>query len=117
MPSHGIKRGMIDIACIEFAAPFHREAAGRLLIFEGCNRRLEIARVRQAIGANRSPVRQGKFWAVILPQIPARRAVLDLDLEFDAARDQADFARGDPDPPKFREEVKPPELRNDEKLA
>ena len=74
-------------------------AAGLLHQFElarhvlvGGLRIVEIARVGEAVGADRAEVRQVEGRAVILAQIAARRAVRQVDGDLDAARDHGEVA-------------------------
>lgn len=64
----------------------------RVAILVGCHRCQKIARVSEAVGADRSSFRQGEGSAVILAQIAARRPSWQFDANLHAARDHGDLA-------------------------
>jgi hypothetical protein len=66
MPGDDVERRMPDLAGVKGAAPFDRQPASRLAVLEGGDGRLEIARIGQTIGADRTTVRKREFRAVIL---------------------------------------------------
>ena len=82
-------------------------SVGSSLVLEPGDRRFEIARVGEAVGADRPELGQAERQAVILGDIAARFAV-DLDAELHAARNQPDPAGRD---------VHPPELGHDAQRA
>ena len=84
---------MVDLAGIKPAAPFDDQPARRLFVLEGSDRSLEITRVGEAVGSDRAAVREGKLGTVVLTHVAARGSTNELDLELDAARDEADLAR------------------------
>ena len=117
MPGDDVERGVVDFTGVEFAAPFDRHPASSLPVLEGSHGSFEVARVGEAIGSNRTAVRKRELGAVILAHISARRSVHEVDLEFDAAWNDADLARSNRDAAEFREESERALLRNDEKFA
>ena len=110
---------MADFGDIELAAPFDMHAAGRFLVLEGCDRRLEITGVGQAIGADGPAIRHGEFGAVILADIaaPAVRLAEPRHLEHHAARDEADLVRLDIHDAHFGEHPDGADLRHDQQLT
>ena len=74
-------------------------------VLERRDRRLEIARIGEAVGADRAELGQAERSAVILGDIAARFAV-DLDPELHAARDQRDPARRDLHPAELGDDAR-----------
>ena len=99
------------------AAPFDEHRARPLDVFEGRNGGQEVARICQAIGADRAAIGQRERPAVVLTDIGARRTVQRLGAELHAARENADFAGLDVDHPELREEAQPSLLRDDQQFA
>ncbi len=66
-------------------------------ILEGGDWREEVARVGQAVGADRPAFRQRERAAVVFAQVAARRTVAELDPNLDAARDHRALAGFDVD--------------------
>ena len=85
-------------------------------VLEGGDRRFEIARVGEAVRADRAELGQAERSAVILGDIAARLAI-DLDAELHAARDQADAARRNVHPAQLGEQAQRARLRDDQQLA
>ncbi len=61
-------------------------------LLEGGDRRQKIARVGQPVGADGPEFGQAQRGAIVLPDIAARGAVGERDLEAGAARNERDFA-------------------------
>jgi hypothetical protein len=117
MPGDHVERGVADLGDVEAAAPLHGQPRGLLLVLERRHRGLEVARVGQAIGADRPAVGECELGTVVLAYVAARRAVDQLDLELDTARHDADLAGLDLDPAELGEEAQPTLLRHHQQLA
>ena len=98
-----VERGVADLAHMEAAAPFDRQAAGLFAIFESGDRRLEIAGIGEAIGADRPTIRHGELGAIVFTDIAARAGLEQLHVEFYATWDDANFPRLDLDAAEFGE--------------
>src|SRR5690348_13409014 len=107
---------MADLRPPERAAPFHVKLRGRVAILIGRNRRQEVARVGQAVGADRAALGQGQRAAVVLAEIAPRRAAPQLHAELYAARDDGDLARRDVDDAELGPEPELALLRHEEHL-
>ena len=81
------------------------------------DRRQEVARIGQAVGADRAEVGQAEAGAVVLADVAARRAVRQLDAEAHAARDDDDLLRLGVDHAELGDEALPALLRHDQHLA
>src|SRR3546814_18606402 len=91
------------------AAPLHGEARRLLPVLEGGNRRQEVARVGEAVRADRAALRQGQRRRVVLADEAPPGPFYRLGAELHAARQQADPAGPDPQPPQpARERPGPP---------
>ena len=86
-------------------------------IFEGGDGRQEIARVGEAVGADRAEVGKPEGRAVVLADVAARRAVRQIDAELDAARDDADLAGRDIEDAEFGGDAQASLLRDDQQFA
>ena len=101
----------------ERAAPLHEQPRRRVAVLVGRDRRQEVARVGQAVGADRAALGQRERAAVVLAEIAARRAVRQLDAKLDAARDHRDLAGLDVDDAELGAEPQPALLRHEQQLA
>ena len=117
VPGYDVKRRMVDLAKIKFSAPFDRHRTRCFVVLESGDRRFEIAPIGETIGADRAAVRQSEGRAIILAQKATRGAINERDLEFDAARQNADFARSNVDTAEFGEKCERALLRNNQKFA
>ena len=117
VPGDHVERRMAELGHMELAAPFDDQPARRLLVLEPGDRRLEVARIGQAVGADRPAIGQRELGAVVLADIAARRSVDQLDLEHQAARQDADLARLDLDHAHLGDEAHAAHLRHDQQLA
>ena len=95
----------------------HGERAARIFFFVPGDGGLEVARVGQAIGADRPAVGQRELGAVVFADVAARGAVDQFDAEFDAARDDADIAGRYVDAAELGEKAQARLLRHDQQLA
>src|SRR3546814_14581481 len=86
------------------AAPLHGEARRLRPVLEGGNRRQEVARVGEAVRADRAALRQGQRRRVVLADEAPRGPFYRPGAELHAARPQADLAGPDPQPPDLRGE-------------
>src|SRR5215469_6712337 len=77
----------------------------------------EVARIGEAICADRAAIGQRESAAVVFAHVGARGPVDELDLEDHAALDHADFAGRDVDHAELGAEAKLVLLRDDEELA
>src|SRR5262249_4296701 len=102
---------------MEATAPLDRQSAGFLFILEGCHRRLEVAGVGEAVRTDGTAVGQRELGTVVLADVATCGPVDQLDLEFDAARDDANFAGSSLDPAELGEKARTSLLRHDEHLA
>ena len=91
------------------------ELAVAILI--GGGGRQEIARIGEAVRADRPQLGQAEEGAVIFRDIAARRPVRQQHAEAHAARDQGDLARADRQPPQLGAEVEPALLGDQQQLA
>ena len=87
VPGDDIERRMVERRRPQAAERFLDDLGRLVLVLEPSHRRFEIARVGEAVGADRAKFGQAKRQAVIFGDIAARFAI-DLDAEFDAARHQ-----------------------------
>ncbi len=94
----------------------HQLEVTREILVPG-RRRLEVARVRQAVGADRPQVRQPQGRAEILAKIATRRAIRQLDPETQPARNDHNLLRLDLDQTQFGSHAQPSLLRDDEQLG
>src|SRR4249919_669462 len=85
-------------------------------VFEGRIRRFEVARIGQAVAADRAQVRQAHERAEVLADVTARFAVRQRDAEADATRDQRDLLRFDVQHAEFGFDVQATLLRHDQEL-
>src|SRR5215475_15808522 len=104
---------MVDLRHMEAAAPFDRESARFLFVLEGRHGRLEVAGVGEAVRTDGTAVGQRKLGTVVLADVAACGPLDQLDLEFDAARDDANFAGSSLDPAELGEKARPSLLRHD----
>ena len=88
-----------------------------VLILIGGDGREEVARIREAVGADRAALRQGKRAAVILTEVAAGRPVSELDADLHAARDDRDLAWLDVDDAELGRKPQLALLRHEEHLA
>ena len=86
-------------------------------VLVGGDRGQEVARVGEAVRADRAEVGQLERRAVVLADIAARRAVGQLDPKAHAARDHDDLLRLGVDHAELGDEALAPELRHDQQLA
>ena len=74
VPRHHVDRRMRQRGLEQRAAPFHVQFGRRVLVLVGRDRRQEVARIGEAVGADRPALRQREGAAVILAEIAARGA-------------------------------------------
>ena len=117
VPCHHVDRGMRQSGREQRAAPFHEQFGRRVLVLIGCDGGEEVARIGEAIGADRTALRQREGAAVILAHVSTRGPAGDLDAEFHAARDHHDFAGLGIDPAELGDETQIPLLRHEQHLA
>ena len=91
VPGDDVERRMVDRRFVELAAPFDDDAGVTSRSSKAATGALEVARIGQAVGADRAAMRQVEFLAVVLADEAARRAVEQFDAVDQAARDQRDF--------------------------
>src|SRR3546814_13146300 len=82
VPGDHVERRLAELADMKAAAPLHGEARRLLPVLEGGNRRQEVARVGEAVRADRAALRQGQRRRVVLaaeaPRGPFYRPGADL---------------------------------------
>jgi len=83
----------------------------------GEQRRLEVARIGQAVGTDRAQLRETKKWPVILADITRGLAIRQQTPERDTSRNDGDLARRDLDAAKFGQQVQPAALRDEQQFA
>src|SRR3546814_8052430 len=66
VPGDHVERRLAELADMKAAAPLHGEARRLLPVLEGGNRRQEVARVGEAVRADRAALRQGQRRRVVL---------------------------------------------------
>ena len=81
------------------------------------DRRQEVARVGEAVRADRAEVGQAEVGAEVLADVAARLTVEQLDSKANAARDDDDLLRLDVDRAELGDEALAAVLRDDEQLA
>ena len=96
---------------------FDEELVLGLDILVGRRRVEEVPRVREAVGADRSALRQRERRAVVLADVAPRRAFNQLDPEPHPFRDDRDFTRRRHDDAEFGRQLDAVQLWNDEQLA
>ena len=99
------------------AAPLHEHPRGGVALLVRRDRRKEVARVREAVGADRPALGQGEGAAVVLAEIAACRSVDQLDAELHAARDDGHLARFDVDDPELRPKTQGALLGHEQQFA
>ena len=100
-------------SCVVHKAPryFWTSSTGSSSSSKAGDRREEVARIGEAVRADRAELGQAEQGAVIFGDIAARLAVGQQGAEADAARDQRDLARRDLDPAHLGEQLEPALLR------
>ena len=86
-------------------------------VLVGRHRRLEIAWIGQAVGADGPQVRQAQRCTEVLADIAARLAIGQFDQEAHTARDHGDLLRADIDHAELGGDAQAPLLRDDQQLA
>ena len=117
VPGDDVERREAGLGPEQFAAPFDKERVRSIDILVGRTRRQEVARIGEAVGADRPAVRQREATAVILADVGAHRSVDEFDAEDDAARNDADLARLDVDDAELGAEADLALLRDDEEFT
>ena len=95
VPGDDVERRMVERRRPQAAERFLDDFGRLVAVLEPGDRRFEIARVGEAVGADRPKLGQAQRQAMVLRDIAARFAV-DLDPELHAARDERDRARARP---------------------
>ena len=117
VPGHHVDRRMRQRGLEQRTAPFHEQFGRRVLVLIGRDRGEEVARIGEAIGADRAALRQREGAAVIFAEIAARRAAGEFDAELDAARDHRDLAGLDIDAAELGDEAQIALLHHEHHLA
>ena len=117
VPRHHVERRVIDLGDPQLAEEFGDDAAIGIEIFERRDGRQKIARVGEAVGADRAEFGQAERRAVVFADVAARRAVGQIDAELDAARDDADFPGRDLEHAEFGGDARAPLLRDEQQFA
>ncbi len=101
---------------MERAAPLDGDGGGHVAVLERRHRRLEVAPVRHAVGADRPAARQLELLPVVLADEAAGRAFQHLDAVDEPARKDRDLLRLEVDHAELRREPQPPLLGDNEQL-
>src|SRR5262245_36354253 len=117
MPGDHVEGRMIDLGLPQIALKFCDDAEVALDVFVNGDGRQEVARVGEAVRADRPEFGQPELRAVIFADVASRLAVGQFDQEPQPARQNANFARRDLQHSKLRADRQSPHLRNDERLA
>src|SRR5271156_5059495 len=117
MPGDYIKRRMVEARRPEPAEELGDDFKFAFAVIEGGDRGEKVARVRQAIGSNRTEIGQSKWLAVIFADVATRVALEEVDPELDAARNRRQLSGLDLKNAAFGGEAKPSLLRQDQHLA
>ncbi|MGX1210084.1 hypothetical protein AB7M42_000349 [Bradyrhizobium diazoefficiens] len=117
VPGDDVDRRMRQGGLEQRPAPFHEQLGRRVLVLVVRDRRQEVARIGEAVGADRPALRQREGAAVVLAEITARRPVRNLDAEFYAARDHHDLAGLGVDAAELGDEAQVPLLEHEHQLA
>src|SRR5215470_15317659 len=99
---------MVEFGRPQIALKFRDDLAGLVAVLESRDRHAEITRVGEAVGADRSELREPKQRAVILADITPRAVVAQLDTEFEATGDDGDLARTSSDNAQLGGELQTP---------
>ena len=116
MPGNHVQRGMINLGTMKLAAPFDRHAAARVAVFEPGDRSFEIARVGQAVRADRTAAGQREFCAVVFANESACLIVQQVNFENHSSRQNAYFKRFKFDLAELGKDRQPARLRNDQQF-
>jgi hypothetical protein len=108
---------MPDIGAPQLAAELGDQFVIAFEIFVARDRDQEVARVGQAVRADRAEVRQAQQGAEVLAHIAARRPVRQIDGEAHAARDHGDLLGFELDQAEFGGDREPALLGHDQQLA
>src|SRR5829696_2116182 len=71
MPRNNVERRMIARACPQISAELCDDLAVLVAVFEPCNRRFEVARIRKTVSTDRSEIGKTKMLSVIFANITA----------------------------------------------
>uniref|UniRef100_A0A0N4ZLE2 Glucosamine_iso domain-containing protein n=1 Tax=Parastrongyloides trichosuri TaxID=131310 RepID=A0A0N4ZLE2_PARTI len=116
VPGHHVQRAVVEGGRPQLAAVFLNALRRAIHVLEPGDGRLEVARVGQAVGTDRTEVGQAEGRAVVLADVAARLSV-HLDAETHAARDDEDVARRRLDEAHLGDEALRPLLRHDQQFA
>jgi hypothetical protein len=117
VPRDDVERRVIEHRRPHHAAPLHEQPRLVVGVFERRDWREEVARVRQAVGADRAAIGQRERAAVVLAEIPAGGTVAELDADLDAARNHRDLAGLDLDQAELRADPQAAALRHEQQFA
>jgi hypothetical protein len=117
VPGDDVERRVRDLGDVELAAPLDGDARGGVAVLERRDGGLEVARVGEAVGADRAAVGQVELLAVVLADEAAARAFEDFHAVEEAAGEERDLLRLDVDDAEFGAEAQAAFLRDDEKFA
>ncbi len=117
VPGHDIERGMVDTSGPQPTAEFLDQFAIALNILKGGHRRFKVARIGQAVGADRAEVGQAKRMTMVFQHIAGRMSVRQGDAELHATRYDGNLQRFNLQHTHFGEDHKPSRLRHDQQLA
>ncbi|MNN40485.1 hypothetical protein D3C81_1545620 [compost metagenome] len=117
VPGDHVQRRVVDRGTPQAAIELGDQLEIAVDVFECGMRGLEIARIGQAVGADRAQVGQLQQCAEVLADVATARAVRQLDTEADAARNHRDLLRFDLDHAQLGQQAQAAQLRHDQQLA
>ncbi len=116
VPGDHVERRMVQSRRPQPALEFLDQLGGAIDVLEGGHGRQEVARIGQAVGADRPQLRQAQQGAVVLADIAARRPIHQVDPEAHAAGDDRDLQRRHLKDPHLGDQPKPPFLGDHQQL-
>src|SRR3954462_5002085 len=108
---------MRDLGSPQRAAPLHGQLRGRVAVLVGGYGGEKVARVSQAVGADRAALGQGQSAAVVLAEVAPRRTAAQFDAELHATRDHCDLAGPNVDDAELGPEAEHTLLRDEKQLT
>ena len=116
VPRDDVERRMVELRAPQVPRELGDDFRGRIAILVGGDGREEIARIGEAVGADRAQLGEAEGRAIVLADVAACRA-LDLGAELDAARHHRDLAGSGDEAAEFGRERERALLGDDEELA
>ena len=117
VPGDDVERRMIQCGAPQTALELLDHRVWFIAILEPRHRGFDIARIGEAVGADRAEIRQAKQGAVIFADIATRLTVGQRDAKPHPTRDHRDLQGCDIDPAQLGIDRQPPLLGDDQHLA